>query len=283
MPRYSGLSPSRWTLLICVALCGCATWGKPYSRYARCQLRPNMPLPELVEYLNQNINRLGSWRATRARIAMRGPGGVPLSISASLAIEAPRNFRLLASSLTGREVDLGSNPDQFWFWNRRDEQNKFVFTCRHDQLARAQQRFPIPFQPDWIMEALGVIPLNPGEFVLESGTKPHRARLIAQRVSPQGQPVTKVVEVDTCHGLVLEHALFDATGRLIARATLSGHYQDSASGVVLPGRVDLEWPTEQLSLAIHLGTIEVNPVGIPPGTWGVPAMPDYPIRDLGQP
>jgi hypothetical protein len=206
-----------------------------------------------------------------------------MSVSALLAVEAPRNFRLMASSVAGPEVDLGSNADQFWFWAKRVEKSQqYVFTARHDRLVQAQQRFRIPFQPDWLIEVLGVIPLDESELVYEPGPPgSHRANLISQRVSPQGEPVKKVTVVDTCHGLILEHALYNAQGNLIARACLLGHYNDPVSRAVLPSVIDLEWPPAQLGLTLSLGPMEVNP-SLPPQTWALPSIPDYPVVDLGR-
>lgn len=283
IPR--GLARSHLTLALallaitvlpgCAMLRGC--FGPP-----PCPLPADLPLQDLVRHLNGNSVSLTSWRATNVEISSRGPIGLPVSLSAMLAVEAPRNFRLVANSpYGGNEVDLGSNAEQFWFWSKRSEE-KYVFTARHDQMARALQRFPIPFEPDWVIEALGVIPIDEREVALEPGPAgSHRANLVSQRVSPQGEPVRKVTVVDTCHGLILEHGLFDASGRMIARAVLSGHYRHPTSAVVLPSRVDLEWPPAKLALTLKLGKIDVNPpLGAP--HWTLPVIPNTPVMDLGR-
>lgn len=265
---------------------GCALRGRwfdrnPYGPHAPCQLPAEVTVPDLVQHINVNSLKLSSWRAFSVRISSRGPVGFPVSIAANLAVEAPRNLRLTANSPGGPELDIGSNAEQFWFWSRRSE-DKYVFTARHDQLARAQQRFPIPFQPDWLIEALGVIQLNEREVALEPGPPgSRRASLISERTSPQGQPVRKVMVVDTCHGLILEHALYDASNRLLARAVLSGHIRDPYTQAVLPGRIDLEWPPAKMSLVLELGPIEANPA-LPQQLWTVPTIPDYPALDLGR-
>lgn len=271
----------------CGALPGCVFFGRwfdrnPYGPKAPCQLPPNATLPDLVRHVNDNAIRLTSWRATNVRISARGLMSMPGSVSAFLAVEAPRNLRLTANSpFGGREVDLGSNADQFWFWSNSSEQ-KYVFTARHDQMARALERFPIPFEPDWLIEALGVIPVDEREVALEPGAQgSRRASLVCERVSPQGQPVRKVTVIDTCHGLILEHSLFDAQNRLIARAVLSGHYRDALSGAVIPGRVDLDWPSAKLALTLELGPIEINPP-MQPALWTLPSIPDSPVLDLGR-
>lgn len=275
-------------LAVLLALCssGCA-WGRNlfggrgFLAPAPCALSPTSSVEDVVAHLNENSHKLTAWRTTKGTISTRGAAGVPVTVSASIAVESPRNFRLQVNGpMGGNEVDLGSNTDQFWFWNKRNEE-KYVFTARHDQESGRMQRFPIPFQPDWIMEALGVINIDPEETILEPGPpRTNTAILRADRVSPQGASVKKVTVVDLCRGVIREHALYDARGRLIARAVLSEHIRDKASEAVIPTKIDLEWPQAQLGLTMRLFEIEVNPRHIPVQTWIVPSIPGYAVYDL---
>lgn len=285
MPRSARLVKMLLLLALSGPLPGCA-WCRsffvvnPYGPGAPCQLVADMPLPELVAHLNRTAERVTALRAAQFKIHSRGAGFEPIPLSASLMVETPRNFRLVASSLMGPEVDLGSNSEEFWFWAKRAQ--KHIFMARHDQIARAQQRFPIPFQPDWLIEAMGVIPLNEAELTYEPGVPgSNRASLVSQRISPQGRPVRKVTVVDTCHGVIVEHVLYDETGRLIASARMSEHYREPLADVVLPARIDLDWPQEQLGLTMTLGRMEVNP-SLPLQAWTLPSYPGYPVVDLGR-
>jgi hypothetical protein len=255
----------------------------PYGPRARCVLPPQPSQQDLVRHLNANIARVNSWRCTSAKITSRERGLTPMSLHAVVTVEGNRNFRLTANNpIGGREVDLGSNSERFWFWSPRSE-TKHVYTARHDQLGQAQEYFPFPFQPDWLMEVLGVIPFDETEVTLEPPEPGARvATLVAHRISPQGEPVRKLTIVDSCHGLVLEHWLLDQRGRLIAKAMLRDHWPDAATGVVLPRQIDLDWPQARLGLAITLGPLEINPARIPPQTWTMPVIPDYPPLDLAE-
>src|SRR5579871_3289511 len=115
---------------------------------ARCDLPAQPTATEVVEYLNRNIAKSPSWRCTEVKISSHG-SGIPISVRATIAVQQPRNFRMTAESLVGNEVDVGSNNERFWFWVRQGD--RAVYTARHDELHRA--KLPIPFQPDWIIEA----------------------------------------------------------------------------------------------------------------------------------
>jgi hypothetical protein len=254
----------------------------PFGPRAPCALAANSSAVDVIAYLNQNTARVNGWRATNVEIRMRGAAGI-LPATAMIAVEAPRNFRLLARGPTGGpEFDLGSNSDQFWVWNKRDERREIV-TARHDQETLRERRYPVPFEPDWLMEALGVVEIDPAEVTAHPGQERSKiVQLVSNRTSPRGQPVRKVTLVDTCHGIVREHALYDAQGQLIARAVLSGHIRDPATGVVLPTRIEFNWPQASVGLTMSLGHVEVNPRGTPPQTWHVPDYPGYRVIDLSR-
>ena len=262
----------RWSPLLACVLFAVALPGCPMTSWLRQDADFGPPLPtgvgkdELVNRLNENIARLFAWRSTDVQIQARS--GLPLKLSANLAVESPRNFRLRVSSVAGDEADFGSNGERFWFWMRRSDPNR-VFTARHDQLDEVQRRVPIPFQPDWLMEVLGVIPIEASLYTLEhSDPEGRTVTLVSERLTPSGQPVRRVILVDARHGLVLGHSLYDATGKLIAKAALKDHQLDAVSQVILPHRIDLDWPNAGLAMTMHIGkNVEINPHGLPEAMW----------------
>lgn len=274
-----------------VALIGLCSSGCAFSRWpvGRAAAHPwDQPLPphpsvnQIVTRLNGNIEKVTSWRCTNVTITSRGAFGLPMSLSAQMAVEYPRNFRLQVShGITGNEVDLGSNDERFWFWIRR-AQPPALFTSKHEHAHAALQRMPIPFEPGWLIEALGVVPLEESEFSFGSDAhNPNRVYLIRNRVSPQGQPVKMITAVDVQRGLIVEQSLYGARNELIARAKLSKHYQDQASQAILPRVVELEWPQANLGLKMELGEIEVNPGVVSPHMFALPNG-NHQVIDLGQ-
>jgi len=261
------------------ALPGCS-FTFPFSRQQDFgpALSHNAPLAEIVGRVNDNIARTHSWRSTDVQISGRD---LPIKLGAVVAVEHPRNFRLTARSLTSEEADFGSNDEWFWFWMKRSEP-RCVFQARHEQMGQTEQLRMIPFQPDWLMEVLGVVPLNEDELSLQpDASSRHEASLISERLSPSGQVVRRVVRVDTQYGLVLQHSLFDERGALIAKANLGNHQRDKETGVVLPHLIQLEWPRARLSMTMEVGRIVVNPDSIPSQTWVLPTKPGYRPYDLG--
>ena len=281
--RWRSLTAFLFLLTFALGMTGCH-WnrftpvGNPFHRPPPCVFPAEPTADQVINHLNNNIMNLQGWRCTKAKIAAQG---APVRLDALIAVERPRRFRLMAKSPVGSEVDLGSNPERFWFWARRNE-SKHVFHAQHEDLAIAQDRLRIPFQPDWLMEAMGVVPWDPSAYrLLPSPQSAGGLQLVSDRIGADGSTSQHMIVVDRCYGWILEHVLYDQDGRLIARAELSGHRECQTSGIVLPHEIRLEWPQAQMSLTISLQSIEVNPLNIPQQIWELPEFPDYPPLDIG--
>jgi hypothetical protein len=263
----------------CVAI---RNWfgGRPTGP-VQCVIAEDATAHDIVMHLNENTHKLRGWKTTRARIATHGNMLVP-RVDAMIYIESPKNLRLVAENpMGGKEVDLGSNDKQFWFWVRRNEDRQ-VIVASHDLDPERMRKFPFPFQPDWIMETMGVIEINPDEeLTVQPGPQgSYLVSLIAERASPQGFKVRKVTVVDRRSGLIVEHSLWDARSQLIAKAALSGHARDKSNNAWIPMKIELEWPKAQLGLTMTLSDVDVNPQHFPKDTWTLPRFPNYEIIDL---
>jgi hypothetical protein len=230
-----------------------------------------------------NIDRLWAWRSNDVRISGQS---LPMHLGGQIAVERPRNFRLTAGIFgMDEEADFGSNTDWFWVWVKRANahgQPSYVYQARHEDVPNSQMLSQIPFQPDWLMEALGVVPIDAQHVTLHPDRSGQYVNLISERLSPSGQTVKKVICVDLRQGIVLSHSLYDINGSLIARAGLERHVRDKQTGIVMPHLIALEWPQANLKINLEIDQIDVNPTTIPPRNWQVPKKdPYYPAFDIG--
>jgi hypothetical protein len=269
------------TSTLLLGLCG-ASCPKTFQNLSQPMPRvlpPNPTVEQVVDLVNRNCSQIQSFSTNRAWIS---GAGFP-SLGASIAFERPRRFRLRAStSLTGPELDLGSNDDVFWFWVRRNEQPGLYF-CRHDQFDSIAARQAMPIDPSQLIEALGVTGFDP--------TLPHqltilpndRLRIDTIRNTSEG-PVKKVTILDGSQGWVLEQHLYDAQRRLVASSVASQHRRDPLSGLVMPKVVVVRCPTAQFSMQIDLGNVEINrPGDNAVSLWTMPTYPGAPAIDLANP
>lgn len=280
MHRYrSGMLLLTITGLFALSGASCPNMLRPQSPPLPRALPPSPTLDQLIQVVNGNSSRIQSFYTAHATLS--GPG-IP-ALSTRIAFGRPRFFRLYATDLTGPEVDLGSNPEWFWYWVRR-AQPPAIYFCRHDQFANSPARHTIPVQPDWLIEALGVSEIDPslpqqGPFPLQGD----RLELRTIRETPDG-PVTKVTIFDGAQGWILEQHILNAQGLTLASAVASGHRRDPLSGLVMPGVVVVNCPSAQFSIRIDLGPVEINRLsGNTAELWKMPQIPGTPAVDLANP
>lgn len=247
-----------------------------------CVLPPDASIEQIVAHLNQNVDRLLAWQAYNVGIHA---SGVPFRLDGDLAVQKGRRLRLRVHSALGNEVDLGSNEEIFWFWARQNKQ-PHVYYARHEDADLATQQLNLPFEPQWLMEAFGLEPYDPTQLRLQPGL-PHGSgtvQLVSDHVMQNGWQIRRIVVVDLCHGLVREHTLWDSAphGKPIASARLSEHFIDPATGVVLPRRMELDWPQAAMKLTMEFGVVQVNPVGLSEDLWQMPNLQQTQAVNLGR-
>jgi hypothetical protein len=244
---------------------------------------------QIVAAVNQNSARVHSLTATGASITIPDTMNLPI-LTANIAAERPGRVRLTAgTTLTGQEMDLGSNEQLFWMWVRRNEPPA-VYFCRHDQFANSAIREMMPIEPVWLLSALGMVDIDPAS--VYDGPLPHGDGTVEIRswLPSSAGTLHRVTVIDASRAWVIEQHVYDPSGQtLLASAIAESHRYYPAEQVSLPQRVSLCLPrapgTEAgrgLAMKIDLGAVQINQLaGDPQQLWSMPAMPGYPRYDLG--
>ncbi len=174
----------------------------------------------LVAYLNDNAGRVRSLRVDDVDVTAK-QGYQTVSVRGRVMSEKPRSFRMKATALGSDAVDLGSNNDEFWFWVAKGTPQQLYGTYK--DLGEGRIQAPIPCQPDWVMDALGIGQYGPPEkYQLEP--EGDTLKLVERTRSPQGRPVRKVIVMKRLpmrppQPQVIAHLLLDdATGKPICAA-----------------------------------------------------------------
>lgn len=251
----------------------------PSSAQLPRALPPNPSLEQVIQVVNGNNSKIERFSSNHATLTT--PGLTP-TLRASVAFERQKRFRLLAEFLNSPEVDLGSNDDGFWFWIKRNDPPA-VYFCRHDQYAASPARQMIPIDPEFLIEALGIVELDPRLPHQGPSQIGNRLEIRTLRETTQGT-MTKVTVVDAFQGWVLEQRLYDAQGRLAASAVSGQHRQDPLSGLWMPTVTNITCPAANFSMKLDLGKVEMNRIaGDPVALWSVPTYPNSPLVDIGDP
>ncbi|MEX0937670.1 MAG: hypothetical protein WDZ59_07395 [Pirellulales bacterium] len=238
-------------------------------------------LNQVIEAVNRNTDRVSTYTTNNATI---GIAGLPSSLSGSIAMERPRRLRLTAGLMGSTEVDLGSNDELFWLWIRRNQPPALYF-CRHGQYAHSAARQLIPIEPEWLVEALGLVRFEPGaDYRGPTRRRDGAIEMRSARQTELGQ-VEKLTIIEENQALVLEqHVYID--GQPVASAIASDHRYDPTTGVSLPQRIEIRMPGAPLvpTLTIDVGDVRINqPIGDPQQKWAMPNYPGYSAMDLADP
>jgi hypothetical protein len=240
-------------------------------------LPPQPSLEQVIAAVHDNTMRVRSLTSTQAVLVVPG---VP-RLSARIACEPPRRFRLQAqTTLTGPELDIGSNDDLFWMWLRQHTPPIIAF-CRHDRYSQSQARQILPIRAEWMPELLGLVNFRPedahdGPFPLPDGRLEVRSR-----VTVDGEEILKSTILDSTTGLVAEQHLFTPEGERVASVRTTRYRVDPASGAALPRQAEVSWPSSGVDFKLELTSITVNGASPDPAAlWQMPAYPGYEPIDL---
>jgi hypothetical protein len=220
---------------------------------------------DLIDYLNRNARLVQAIDCRDLDLdASQGSGLSKQSggLRGWLVCQKQRDFRMGGKVLGKDAVDMGSNSQEFWYWISRAEP-PYLFHCSYADLNQGRAQMPFPFQPEWIMEGLGMAEYGPADHYKVNVTA-QTLELIEETRSPQGAALRKVtvfsrVPAQGNQPQVVAHILQNANGKEICGAYISEVQQDRSSGAIVPKRLELRWPAEQMSLKMKLSDVTVNP------------------------
>ncbi|KAA5543215.1 hypothetical protein FYK55_13135 [Roseiconus nitratireducens] len=228
---------------------------------ATCSRRQEiMPLPPPPPVLNENlglaevaaaVNRTSVIRelsSNTATVDVLSMPSVP-ELSATLALRRDREFRLRASLpiVMGSGLDMGSNPEVFWF-EVPEGIGKTLYFARHDEYQRQLDRAILPVDPTWIMDSLGLVQIDPAQ-VLQGPVRRPDGKLEIRSAMPTPAGVfQRVCYIDAQAGHVTDQILYSPNRVEVARSSARNHEF---------------FPEQQCSLP-HIVELQLSPVGGPP-------------------
>ena len=262
-------------------LTGCE-WMKNHWPKGDDRPKDGGPLPpvqpdQLVTYLNERASRLQSVNYGDVRL-VASDHSVPLpALRGSLAATQPRNFRMTGTGAAmGAKVDLGSNEQQFWVYLDAPATRPMFVFASHSDFAEGKARIPggIPFEPDWVMQALGMTTLPPNnQYSARPDDKTRTYVLSWPAVTPTGASVVKEIVFDGDAAIgnkpqVKRHLIRDTKNKVICSAevkqakTVPLSTTDPRTGLPMtvqhPTLMVLRWEEQKFEMELELKTGTVN-------------------------
>jgi hypothetical protein len=228
---------------------------------------------DLADYLNKQAGLLQSIQTNDLTISVWAQGSSVGLDGGTLLCQKPRYFKLVGKKFGSQEVLVGSNDERFWFYVKRDPSDA-LFHCTHTEYANGSSaELPFPFQPEWVLEALGMGHIDPdGPLRVEEDRATFK---LIEDGKLRGQPIRKVTvfhkgaaSLTGNQPQVKARQMYDATNdRLICQATVKSvrrtrlNRTDAAGKPVYatcPQIIKLEWPGQDTTLELDLGQVQVN-------------------------
>jgi hypothetical protein len=256
-----------FTFVACVSLTGCEWLNRNKTQGTRPpkdQVNGTPTAAYLVGYLNNQADRLTNIRTDDILLVADYQGKRQPGLTGVMLCEKPRNFRLAGEALGSSYVDIGSNGEQFWFWMKDDA----LYHCSYTEYEKGV-RLPMPFQPEWVVQALGMAKYDPNRnYTVQSKGSNYE---LVEETTVQGHPVRKITvfnggkPIDDTYPRVTAHIVQDVqTGKTICQATIRRvrwakvRTPEGEREVSYPSDVVLEWPAEQLTMTMKITKAKIN-------------------------
>ena len=212
--------------------------------------------------------------------------GTP-KIKGSLQVEFPKRMRLKAGPIGMSAVDAGSNEQRFWVWSKMSLPGSpaAMYYANHDEYQNSQARNQIPLQPDQIINALGLVTLDPngqhfGPF--PEGKKHVRFYTIE---SVNGVQQTRMLLINASTAAVEQTSVYDQNNQLVAYANALKFKKFGQSNITLPQKIEIHVAQpnqEDFVLKVDLGSYSLNSLyGDPNQMWSMPDARNVKRVNLG--
>jgi len=280
--------PSTLILMLVLLLnCGCKALQTTFGMKPAARIPMIFATTPTLEQVKEEFNkRYASIQSLSTNTASFSVSSFPMAMKYStIAYEKPGKLRVSGGVTLGMgtEFDLGSNDELFWFWVKRDVP-KAIYYARHEEFANSPTRGILPIEPEWLIEALGIIELK--ETDTHEGPrrdKDGNLQITSFLKTPRGT-YPRIITFHPQTGAIFSYEIYAPNGQPFVGATLSDHQVDPLHGILHAKKVVITSPEANETITIHLGNVSFNSSGgFNPEAFVMPTYKDYIPVDLCSP
>ena len=257
-------------LMVMATFCGggATCLNRPATTFQQSPVVWNAPVAPALSDVIAAVNRTGAitqLSTNQGFMEVRSMPSLP-KLTASIALQRPRQFRLKASPplMVTDMVDIGSNDQVFWFEVPEGMMMKrTLYFADHESYQHVAQRSVLPIEPMWIADAFGLAEIDPNTVISGPTVRGDgKLEIHCQLVQPAGT-MRRVYWIDAALGYVTDQYVYSASGALVAESHSARHEYFDDIGCALPHQVDLILAPvggPPLSLRIEVGRYMVNQI-----------------------
>lgn len=196
---------------------------------------------------------------------------INVSLSGSLALE-DNKFRLVASSILGKEIDIGINDNEIWYWSKRSKPHG-LFYSKLENMNKTNLKSAL--NPNWLIKAIGLsITKNEKSEIFKIG---NNTIILNKDTNHLNEDNSVVTIIENKSNKILGNYLYNNVGRLIASSEIKEHCL--VEGLILPKKISIVWYDEGISMEWTFNHMIINKK-INNNVWNKPNI--YPIIDIGK-
>lgn len=173
-----------------------------------------------------------------------------IKLESKILYEKKLRFHMSNRSFLGKEADIGSNDEYFWFWSKRLDPPA-IYYAKHSDLS--QTRLKTPFHPLWMMEILGINPIL-GDYKIFQHQ--NNLAVVQRTISVMNEPVKRIYLINPEKMAILGHYIYDDKDQLVVSAEILDFYK--IDKLYFPKLLLIKWPEEDVELTWKLNTPIIN-------------------------
>jgi hypothetical protein len=255
--KWQGRTVLLLSTITLVAIIGC-----PPQRETLAPVTDDVPARIVIERVNDNARgmdfmvRAGGVSASGKLVGASGKRE-SFDASGTLYFRRPRDLYMeLKHSLAGK-LEMGSNHQEFWYWERFDERR--YYTGRHDLMAKPWES-DVPLRPDQFLDMLGLNELPTGSDGVSGATFSVAAEYYNLNFfdrDPAGNTFqSKSVAISRrAPFLISAITYYNPEGRAWMRAELKNYRPIDGTSVMTPRRIEINSLEDQSWITLEFGNM----------------------------
>lgn len=216
----------------------------------------NKEIIEVIDQINKETEKISSLYVGDVSIKLNQKA--TFKVKGTMAFSRDKNFRMNIYSGFGKEMDIGSNKEYFWFWSRSmNPPNLYYY--KHSDIKNSSLKSPL--NPNWLLESLTIMNLDKSK--IEIGRFKNFYIVFQKRLGNRDEEVTIATLINPDTKLISGNYLY-RNGKLVASSEISGHHPNR-----IPKNIFIIWYEEGITMEWQLNNPKTN-VEINQTMWDLP-------------
>lgn len=214
---------------------------------------------DLIKALNQKRETVRNIKIDDIKIIWK-QNALPIRLTGNLIYEKPKKLSFqVFHRITGKEIDIGSNEEYFWFYCKRMKPENFYYGKHSDDIYLRSA-----LHPDWIIESLDLKPWNIDAIKICSIN--NYFALKEKRTISNGCQIEIVSLLDKDKKRMLGKYLYDEAQNLLISTEYTDFNQEE-----YPTKIHIHWHEENIQMTWILTKITKN-LQLDSQNWKLPSL-----------